>query len=117
MRGMQSLPHGKTSRLMPLAEPGDGHHAEQERKREEASEQREQAYPFHMIGIALVQAQPISAMHDVAAAHHDDARQWRRVGLVTSEPETAATGLVEDRGKRRVGCRYGGKLLGVGVAD
>ena len=30
-----------TSRLVPLAEPGDGHHAEQEREREEPGKQRE----------------------------------------------------------------------------
>ena len=29
--------------------------------------------PLHVIGLALVQAEPVAAMHHVAAAQHDDA--------------------------------------------
>ena len=94
---MRDMTSAFSSRLMPLAEPGDRHHAEQKREREEPGEQREQAYALDVIGVAPVQAEPIAAMHHMPAPHHDEARQGRCVSVGAAQPEAAAAGLVEER--------------------
>jgi hypothetical protein len=62
---------------MAFAVPGEGNQAEQEREREEAGEEREQADTFDPISLTLLESDPIGAMHFRAAMQQNDARQRR----------------------------------------
>ena len=59
---------------MAFAEPGGGQQAEQQAEGEQAREQREQAHALDVIGVALVQPEPIVAVQDLSATQHDEPR-------------------------------------------
>src|SRR4030067_1284733 len=86
--------------LVAFAEPGGGEKARQKTERKKAGEEREQAHALDVIGVALMQAEPIVAVHDMAAAKHHKPRQRRRFRIVSPPPEAAAAGLIDDRRER-----------------
>ena len=90
-----------------FAEPGGGEKTEKKAEREKSGEERKQAHALDLIGVALVQPEPIVAMHDLTAAQHDETRQLGRLGIVTSEPEDAAAGLFDEGAKHLVGRGHG----------
>src|SRR5680860_411454 len=80
---------------MPFAEPGGGQQAKQQRERQEAGEEREQPDTLDVVGVTLVQAQPVAAMHHVTAA--DQGSRGRSEASPASRPSQQAPPPVSSR--------------------